>query len=332
MWQFNCSLRHYDSLVESVDRLFERLLIEASRVTPGGLTLCRNLSHIVLFWTLIFSWYWSMKRNHAGIAHMLMHNRAALALTLLLAICILNTGCTSRSPLVPVDPGSSPNESANESVDAKTTPLVFRTDASEYGAVKPYRVRPGDELSITFYNTPELDEDVQVLPDGTIALKLVGVVPVDDRSPGEIAEDLQERYKMELSDPQIAVIVRNVRDFKIFVGGEVEQPQVVDFTPDMTPVEAVYSAGGFLQSANLEQLVVIRKDEDRRPVPYLIDMKRYLSSDVDPILLRPLDIVFVPKSKIARVNDFVDQYLAQLLLFRGIGVTFGYDLDDNDDN
>ena len=41
-------------------------------------------------------------------------------------------------------------------------------------------------------------------------------------------------------------------------------------------------------------------------------------------LLQPDDIVYVPKSAIAKANKFVNQYIENLLLFRGVSLGFTY--------
>ena len=42
--------------------------------------------------------------------------------------------------------------------------------------------------------------------------------------------------------------------------------------------------------------------------------------------LQPDDVVYVPKSPIAMANQFVNQYIEQLFLFRGISLGFTYEL------
>ena len=94
----------------------------------------------------------------------------------------------------------------------------------------------------------------------------------------------------------------------------------------MTPIEAVLNAGGFKSSAKLAHVLIIRKDESGKPVPYEVNLKQMLAGSVESVPIQPLDIVYVPKTQIAQVNQFVDSYVRQLLLFNG----FNYSLDDND--
>ncbi len=42
--------------------------------------------------------------------------------------------------------------------------------------------------------------------------------------------------------------------------------------------------------------------------------------------LQPDDIVYVPKSAIAKANKFVRQYIEELFLFRGVSLGFTYEI------
>ena len=81
------------------------------------------------------------------------------------------------------------------------------------------------------------------------------------------------------------------------------------------------------------QFVIIRNQGTPEPLILMVDLAsgiRNLHGHED-VKLEPLDIVFVPKSKIAEVNQFVDQYINKVLPFsRNVGVqyTFG-EIDDN---
>ena len=80
-------------------------------------------------------------------------------------------------------------------------------------------------------------------------------------------------------------------------------------------------------AARLEQILVIRKGPDNRPISFSVDLKQTLKGNVATSpLLAAADVVYVPKSKIANATNFVDQYIRDLLLFEGFRV--GYDLND----
>jgi protein involved in polysaccharide export with SLBB domain len=114
------------------------------------------------------------------------------------------------------------------------------------------------------------------------------------------------------------------------VGGEVVNSGLVSLTPGMNPVQAVIGSGGFKETAKLSETIVIRKGPDDRPIPIRLDLEKviYGNNPERDFRLQPYDIVYVPKTAIAKANLFVRQYIQELFLFRGFSFGFVYRLDD----
>ena len=197
-----------------------------------------------------------------------------------------------------------------------------------------YVIQPGDELEIKFFYNPEINEKVTVRPDGKISLQLVDEVPAAGLKPIQLDDVLTRKYAKELQNPMLTVIVRSFISQRIYVGGEVTKEGLVDLSAGMTPLQAVFNAGGFKETANPESAIVIRKGKDNRPVPIQMNLNDviYGKSDSADFLLQPNDIVYVPKSAIAKVNKFVNQYIENLFLFRGVSLGFSYQVYSNSDN
>lgn len=82
-----------------------------------------------------------------------------------------------------------------------------------------YVIYPGDKLEIKFFYNPELNDTVQVRPDGKISLQLVDDVKAAGMTTTELDKELTEKYSMEFINPTISVIVRSFTGEKIYVGG-----------------------------------------------------------------------------------------------------------------
>ncbi|MBI5577867.1 MAG: polysaccharide biosynthesis/export family protein [Deltaproteobacteria bacterium] len=214
------------------------------------------------------------------------------------------------------------------------TPPVAGAPAQMQQLVPPYLVQPGDSLDIKFFYNPELNESVSVRPDGYISLQLVDEVLVAGLEPRQVDDLLTERYSRELKKPVITVIVRSFAGQQVFVGGEVGQQGLIAMPTGLTALQAVMQAGGFKNTAQPSETVVIRKGPDNRPVPLQVDLNRVLdgSTNAQDFKLQPSDVVYVPKSPIAKANQFVNQYIEQLFLFRGVSLGFTWELhgDKND--
>jgi polysaccharide export outer membrane protein len=180
---------------------------------------------------------------------------------------------------------------------------------------RAYVMQPGDLISIKFYHNPELNEDVVIRPDGMISLQLVGDVQAAGLSPAGLATDLTQQYVGELASPKVSVIVRQFGGERVYVSGEVTKQGVVPLSSGLTMYQAIEEAGGLLDSAHRKQVVLIRRGKDGHPTGTTVDIRPIESGEhpEDDVPLRPYDIVFVPKSKIANVDVFVDQYLRRLV-------------------
>ena len=215
---------------------------------------------------------------------------------------------------------------------APQIPLDTRTQGpqSQFENLEEYIIQPGDELDLKFYYSPELDERVQVRPDGRISLQLVDDVRAAGLSASQLDETLTRKYAIDLKAPQIAVIVRSFSSQRVYVAGEVNRQGLVNMRPGMTALEAVIEAGGWLETAKPEAALIIRRNPHNQPVPLRVDLKQGIKGEPDgiPSPLQPYDIVYVPKTYIAQANKFVNQYVQRLLLFQGWGLGFTYELRD----
>lgn len=194
----------------------------------------------------------------------------------------------------------------------------------------PYRIHAGDQLDIKFFYNPELNETVTVRPDGIISLQLVDEVKAAGLAPSELDDLLTKKYSLELKKPDITVIVRSFTGQRIYVGGEVNQQGLYTMTGSFTALQAAMQAGGFRPTAQPSETVVIRKGPDRKPVLIRVDLESVTlgAEGGNDFTLQSEDIVFVPKSPIAKANQFVNQYVEQLFLFRGVSFGFVYNIND----
>ncbi len=229
----------------------------------------------------------------------------------LLLLLLLLGGCTSmRVAHLPTSEG---------------LPLV---DDPEGMSDASYRIRAGDDLEIKFFYANELNEAIKVRPDGYITLQLVDDIKAAGLTPQELDETLTQRYAAFVKNPVLSVLARSFTGFRAYVGGEVGVPQVVPLEGGVTPMQAILRAGGARATGHLQSVVLIRKGPDGRPMPYQLDLSEDALSQGRRdlrVALRPSDVLYVPRSPIANANKFVQQYIVDLLLFRGI--QFGFNVD-----
>lgn len=178
----------------------------------------------------------------------------------------------------------------------------------------PLVLNRGDVVEVRFFYHPELNLKQEVRPDGKISLDLVHEVDAAGLSPDELRESLVSAYTGILIDPEITVVLGAGQRF-VYVGGEVDIPSGqfpirVPLIERLTPLEAIMQAGGFTnRSAKLTDVLIIRRLEDRQYARTVDLSMSFESDDTTPFYLEPNDIVFVPRNKIDRVGQWVDQYM-----------------------
>ena len=200
-------------------------------------------------------------------------------------------------------------------------------------AQKPvvYSIAPGDELDIKFFYNPELNETITVRPDGLISLQLIDEIQAAGLEPAKLDQKLTDLYSRELRKPVLTVIVRSFSRQRIYVGGEVTTPGLIELPAGMTALQAIFQSGGFRETADPAETLVIRKGENNEPIPLRIDLAALMGANGgNDFQLRPDDIVYVPKSAIANANKFIDEYIGGLLMFRGWSFGVSYQLNNND--
>jgi polysaccharide export outer membrane protein len=188
---------------------------------------------------------------------------------------------------------------------------------------KEYQLQIGDQLDIKFFYNSELNEQVTVRPDGRISLQLVHEIVVAGLTPTQLKERLIKKYAEEIPQPEIAVIVRSINSQRVYVDGEVTKSGMVPLVGITTVLQALSQAGGVKDSARTSEVIVIRRGADNKPLVIPVNLKIAIDgTDMSQdIILSPFDIVYVPKSPVANMNKWVDQYIRKNL---PISITSGF--------
>ena len=179
-----------------------------------------------------------------------------------------------------------------------------------------YRLSPGDTIEIKFLQNPELNEIVQIRPDGRISMPLVGELLVADVPVAEVSTRLATAYADILRAPSVTIQVRNFANRRVFVGGEVNRPSMLPLVGQQTALGAIMEAGGLKTSARRNEILVIRKGTEDEPRVIPLSMERGPKGEgpeAAKFALQPLDVVLVTESGVARAGRAVDQYVRQMI-------------------
>ncbi|MFO7484252.1 polysaccharide biosynthesis/export family protein [Oceanibaculum nanhaiense] len=190
--------------------------------------------------------------------------------------------------------------------------------ASWSDAVPDYRLGSGDMVQVSYIFTPNLDEEALVAPDGTITLRLAGRLQAEGLTVEELNGAVTEASAKWMRQPVTRVAVRDARAARIYVGGEVGRAGTIPLDRRIGALEAVLLAGGFTDDARISEVVLIRRSPDDSPMLRTLNLQDFIQTGGadGTIPLAAGDILYVPRSGIAEVNLWIDQFINKVLPFQ----------------
>lgn len=176
-----------------------------------------------------------------------------------------------------------------------------------------YVIGEDDVLYITVWQNKDLDQEVVVRPDGMISFPLIGDMPVVGLTVPELDSQLTQRLAEYVKYPDVSVSVRKIGGKKIIVLGEVESPGLYELDGKSTLLDAIALAKGFTTHAVVSSVIIIRGGL-KKPKGIRINLNRVLlkAELSQNLLLKPEDIIFVPKKFVANVNYLVNQIVGPI--------------------
>ncbi len=177
-------------------------------------------------------------------------------------------------------------------------------------------IGPGDQLLISVADLDEVNNrTVRIAQDGTLDLPLIGVLPVSGMNVNALRNLLAARFAKYVATPQVTVQLVSSENRTVSVIGEVNTPNTQELTGPLTLLAAISKAGGIRPDAG-PQLVITREAHwgalplqgagpsqngaYSRATLNLDDLLAEKTPE-NNILLRPGDIITVPKGRLVYV-------------------------------
>lgn len=160
-----------------------------------------------------------------------------------------------------------------------------------------YVIGIGDIVGIHVWRDPDLSrQGVVVRPDGRISLPLVGDVQASGLTAPALSGIVEDKLREFVNEPHVTVIVEAINSYRVYILGHVLKAGVFTFQSPTRLVEALATAGGFDQFANISGLVVLSSRGAGGQTRIEVDFKKIVSGARldDNIYLRPGDTVIVP--------------------------------------
>ena len=144
----------------------------------------------------------------------------------------------------------------------QATQAVQGGSAGRSAAATPgdYVIGVEDVLSVVFWREKDMSADVVVRPDGKISLPMLNDVQAEGLTPEALADAVAKAGAKFVRDPGATVIVKEIRSRKIYIIGEVARPGTFQLGSDMTVLQALGEAGGFIEGADKGDVIIVRNE------------------------------------------------------------------------
>jgi len=153
------------------------------------------------------------------------------------------------------------------SLSVSATSIAAQTPKPATGGSAPaatlprdYVIGVEDVLSVVFWREKDLSADVVVRPDGKISLPMLNDVMAAGLTPEALADVVAKAGAKFVRDSGATVIVKEIRSRKIYVIGEVSKPGTFQLGSEMTVLQALGEAGGFIEGANKGDVRIVRNE------------------------------------------------------------------------
>jgi len=171
-----------------------------------------------------------------------------------------------------------------------------RTTATATEPPYEYVIGPDDELEIAVWNNEAVTRTVVVRPDGRISLPLTNDVQAAGLTPMQLQASIVKALSPYIQNPDVAVIVKAVRSYKVSVMGEVKEPGRFELSSRATVLDVLAMAKGFNEFADKGRIIVLRR-ENGGTKQYAFQYMKILSDSADSgrdnFFVQPGDIVLV---------------------------------------
>jgi polysaccharide export outer membrane protein len=176
-----------------------------------------------------------------------------------------------------------------------------------------YKIKPGDIVRIEVLEDATINRETLVLPDGRVAVPLVGTIQAGGRSIDEVRADLIERLRPNFAaDPTVFVSLSQLAapravtggavagGISIYMLGEVASPGIMEVKRGTTFLQALAQGGGVTRFGATKRLQLRRADASGNQQIYTYNVKDIIDgkSSISTPVLKEGDVIIVPQRRL----------------------------------
>lgn len=233
-------------------------------------------------------------------------HRSALRIRHLPSLCraafFLGAVCVCLVSLLTAQTSDQPWAASVNPVAAGFVPNLAQPAASD-----SYQLGPGDLISVSVYQMPEVTRLVRLNTDGTIRLPFIEkLINANGLTPPELASRIGEVLRSAglARNPQVSVTVSQIMSKPIVISGAVQHPGVIQAAEPMTLLEALSRSGGLTQTPG--KIAIVSKKVNQHEEIQRVDLDRLAqdpSPENDPLLRGGETVRVLTAARIYAVGD-----------------------------
>ena len=206
------------------------------------------------------------------------------------AVCILISGWLAAQTDTTKNTGSTASSAQPASADPSAGGAAVGPHDNSY------IIGNDDVLSINVWKEQEVSRTVPVRSDGKISLPLAGEVQASGQTPLQLEKVLAAKLQSFISEPEVTVIVTEIKSQKFNILGQVNKPGTFPLTSSLTVLDAIALAGGFRDFAKQKSIYILRQNPDGSEVRLPFNYKDVIKGKnmAQNIRVLPRDTIVVP--------------------------------------
>lgn len=169
---------------------------------------------------------------------------------------------------------------------------------------------------------------VSIGPDGNVYLPLLKGIKAAGKTIDELRDTINNEYRYEFNNLNVSILIESITGNRVFIFGEVPRPGPIQIKTPMTLLQLFASVGGYLPTSAMDQVKIMYWNERNEPILKTVNLYNIMNNlKLEEDMVVPNNsVIYVPKTGIAKMNQWVDQYIRQLFLWQGENLGFSYGL------
>ena len=213
-----------------------------------------------------------------------------------ISACLVSAACVGQAWGQDLAGKSSPPPSAATVVSAARAATGLADPVSRKAEDDSFVIGPDDVLAVSVWKEPDISRSIPVRSDGKITLPLVGELQAGGQTPSQLQKEIATRLQSYISEPEVTVMVQEVRSQRFNVLGQVAKPGSYLISNSARVLDAIALAGGFRDFAKKKSIYVLRQNAGGEPTRLPFNYSEVVKgkNPEQNVEIKPHDTIVVP--------------------------------------